>query len=158
MKKTVRKTAGKKTPVSSSIARKPAKRIANKQVKKTVKKAVSKPAKKAVKIVIKALKRKSPLARKSKSIAVKKPAKAIEGKLAGVITHYFSRVSAAVIKLLIPLSVGDNIKVKGHTSDFTQQVTSMQIDRTVVQSAKVGDIIGLQVKSRVRRGDLVTKL
>jgi hypothetical protein len=149
----------KKKVVKKKAVRKPAKKPVKRPVKRPVKKAVKKPARKAVN---------KPLSRKPVKKVVKKPGKkqgakkkpviAMEGTFVGEITHYFPQVSAAVIKLQIPLAVGDTLKIKGHTSDFTQQLTSLQIDRVAVQSAKVGDEIGFQVKSRVRRGDIVTRL
>ncbi|MBM3245330.1 MAG: translation elongation factor-like protein [Candidatus Omnitrophica bacterium] len=75
----------------------------------------------------------------------------------GLITHYFPKVRAAVIKLKAPLSVGDSIKIKGHTTDFTQVISSMQIDRVPITNAKKGDEIGLLVNSRVRQHDKVCK-
>ncbi len=115
--------------------------------KKPVKKSAVKKAKPAKKI----LKKKAP-AKKTK-----KAGKEEKGFL-GKVTHYFPKVKAAVIKLKAPLAVGDKIKVKGHTTDFTQAVSSLQIDRVVIASAQKGDEIGLMVESRVRRGDKVTKL
>lgn len=139
--------------MKKKVSRKPVKKAKKKVSKKTVKKQARKPVKKSS---AKKPARK-PVVKKNSPVR-KKPVVALEGTLVGEITHYFPQVSAAVVKLQIPLSVGDTIKVKGHTTDFTQQVTSLQIDRVPVQSAKVGDEIGLQVKSRVRRGDIVTKL
>lgn len=75
----------------------------------------------------------------------------------GVISHYFPKVMAAVVKLKGPLSVGDTVAIKGHTTDFTQQIISIQLDHASLQSAKKGQEIGFQVVSRVRRGDSVTK-
>ena len=85
--------------------------------------------------------------------AVKKP----KEKIIGVVTHYFPQVRAAVVKLKAPLSVGDKIKFKGHTTDFIQAITSMQIDRTPINSAKKGQEIGLLVDSRVRQHDVAYK-
>lgn len=73
----------------------------------------------------------------------------------GVVTHYFSNVQAAVVKLKKPLALGDAIHIQGSTTDFQQQVESMQIDRVPIQKAKKGDEIGLQVKERVREHDLI---
>ena len=115
--------------------------------KKPVKKSAIKRAKPAKKII-----KKKPLVKKTKKAS--KPEKGFLGK----ITHYFPKVKAAVIKLKAPLTIGDKIKIKGHTTDFTQNVNSLQIDRVVINSAKKGDEIGLMVESRVRRGDKVTKL
>ncbi len=96
---------------------------------------------------------------------VKKPAKKVAAKkmrmpenVVGVVTHYFPKVRAAVIKLKAPLAVGDVIKVKGHTTDFKQNITSMQIDHVPMSVAKKGQEIGLLVNSRVRQHDTVYKV
>jgi len=78
-------------------------------------------------------------------------------KIIGVVTHYFPKVRAAVVKLKTALAMGDTVKIKGHTTDFTQTVTSLQIDRQDITSAKKGQEIGLLVDSRVRQHDLVYK-
>jgi len=134
------------------------------KVKKAAKKAVKKAVKKASKkhpIKKKATKRKPLLkkkpALKKKPIAKKTPKKQ-EGNLIGLITHYFPHVQAAVIKLKGPLAMGDTVKIKGHTTDLTQIITSMQIDRVDISNAKKGDEIGLQVSSRVRQNDKVYKV
>lgn len=88
---------------------------------------------------------------------VKKAAKK-EGNLIGTVTHYFPHVQAAVIKLKGPLAKGDTVKIKGHTTDLTQIVTSIQIDRVDIQTAKKRDEIGLQVSSRVRQQDKVYRI
>ncbi len=81
----------------------------------------------------------------------------IKAKGIGAITHYFPKVRAAVVKLTAALSTGDMIKIKGHTSDFTQKAESIQIDKVAINSAKKGQEIGLLVNSRVRKGDIVYK-
>lgn len=117
--------------------------------KKTKKKIVKK---RAVKI--------SPLKKLGKPLKAKKAkvAKKPKENVIGKVTHYFPHVKAAVIKLKAPLAAGDTVKIKGHTTDFTQNVTSMQIDHVPLQSAKKGDEIGLLVDSRVRQHDLVIKV
>lgn len=85
----------------------------------------------------------------------KKTAKKAKQSILGIVTHYFPKVSAAVIKLKTPLKIGDTIQIKGHTTNITQTVTSMQIDRTPINTAKKGAEIGLLVNSRVRRHDKV---
>lgn len=102
----------------------------------------------------KAAKKRTPKRRRVKKLAVTK--KIAEG-LIGTVTHYFPKVRAAVIKLKAPLATGDVIKIKGHTTDFTQNATSMQIDRVPIKQAKKGEEIGLLVDSRVRQHDLVYK-
>lgn len=121
--------------------------------KKTIKKAVKKISKSGVK---KSAAKKKPLKKLAKKPAssVKKPKENIIGK----VTHYFPHVRAAVIKLKAPLAVGDSIRIKGHTTDFTQKITSLQIDRTPITEAKKGQEIGLLVDSRARQHDIVTKV
>ena len=90
---------------------------------------------------------------KKKRVVAKKP----KEKVIGIVTHYFPKVRAAVVKMKAPLVIGDTVKIKGHTTDFTQNVTSLQIDHVPIQAAKKGDEIGLLVDSRVRQNDVVYK-
>ena len=75
----------------------------------------------------------------------------------GKITHFFSKISVAVIELKKPLQVGDTIAIKGPTTDFEQPVDSMQIEHKDVQKAEAGQSIGLKVAQRVRETDIVYK-
>ena len=68
---------------------------------------------------------------------------------------YYSKIGGAAIELTATLSVGEKIKVKGATTDFEIEVTSMQIDHEVVETAAAGASIGLLVPERVRRNDAV---
>ncbi|MCG2714646.1 MAG: hypothetical protein L6308_07435 [Candidatus Omnitrophica bacterium] len=146
----------KKLSTRKNIA-KSLRKAQGKKVKKTAKKVVKKVAKKRV------LKKKSikskPVLKKPvlKKKAAKKSAK-VGGNLVGLVTHYFPHVQAAVIKLKKPVTNGDTLKIKGHTTDLTQIVASMQIDRVEIQTGKKGDEIGLQVATRVRQGDKVYKI
>jgi len=80
-------------------------------------------------------------------------------QLVGTVTHYFGKAKVAAIKITDgELRVGDTIHVVGHTSDFTQQLESMQIDRSPVESAKVGDEIGVQVVEHAREHDNVFRV
>jgi len=75
----------------------------------------------------------------------------------GRITHFFTKISVAVIELTTPLAVGDTIVIKGPTTDFEQVVESMQIEHNNVQRAEAGQSIGLRVAQRVRENDMVYK-
>ena len=80
-------------------------------------------------------------------------------QLIGAVTHYFGKAQVAGIKITEgELKVGDTIHVLGHTSDFTQQIESMQIDRATVESAKVGDEIGIKVPQHAREHDKVYRV
>jgi translation elongation factor EF-Tu-like GTPase len=119
------------------------------RVKKVAKKKILK--KKPVKKVIKKKVTKKKVIKKKAAASLKKE------NILGEITHYFPKVRAGVIKLSAPLKVGDVVRIKGHTTDFKQEIVSMQIDRVSIQQAKKGDEIGILVKSRVRKKDQVTK-
>jgi putative protease len=91
----------------------------------------------------------------AKKAAVKKAA-GIESTMekVGEVTHYFPHVNAAAVKMLKSgLKIGDEVYIKGHTSDFREVVESMQLDHVPITEGKRGQEIGLLVKSRVRIGD-----
>jgi len=77
------------------------------------------------------------------------------GKEIGKIAHYFTKIGVAVIELTDKLKVGDTIRIKGATSNFTQTVDSMQIEHEKLEEAKKGHSIGLKVLEHVRQGDTV---
>jgi translation elongation factor EF-1alpha len=79
-------------------------------------------------------------------------------KLVGVVTHWFGKAEVAGIDLTDRLNVGDTIHIQGHTSDFTQAIKSMQIDRVDVESAGPGDQIGVKVGARARHHDRVYRV
>jgi putative protease len=56
------------------------------------------------------------------------------------------------------LSVGDSIHIKGHTSEFTQRVDSIQIENEAVEIARPGDEVGVRVTETVRTHDEVFKV
>ena len=92
---------------------------------------------------------------------VKKEVKTVKeslGKEVGKVTHYFSNIGVAVIKLSTTLKQGDKIRIKGATSDFTQKVDSMQIDHDKVETAKKGQSIGMKVADHAREQDIVYKV
>jgi len=77
----------------------------------------------------------------------------------GQISNFFSKISVAAIQISSgELKVGDTIKIKGSTTDLTQEIESMEIDRKPVQSAGPGSSVGVKVKDRVRPNDVVYKV
>jgi len=76
----------------------------------------------------------------------------------GEVTDFFARPVVAGIELTAPVKVGDKIHIKGHTTDMELTVDSMQINNVDVKQAKAGDLIGIKVSERVRRGDIVYKV
>lgn len=82
----------------------------------------------------------------------------MEERAIGKVTHFFSRISVAVLDLTEPLRVGDTIHIKGHTTDITQKVESMQIEHKDVPEAKPGDKVAIKVTGHVREHDVVYKV
>jgi putative protease len=77
----------------------------------------------------------------------------------GEVSHYFGKIDVAAVKITSgTLSVGDTIRIKGKTTDLKQSVDSIQIEHDSVESAKVGDDIGIKVGDKVREGDEVFKI
>lgn len=81
-----------------------------------------------------------------------------EEKKVGKVAHYFTKIGVAVVDLSAELKVGDTIHIKGHTSDFTQTVDSIQIEHKQVEKAGKGKSIGLKVAEHAREEDVVYKV
>ena len=74
----------------------------------------------------------------------------------GVVVKFFAKPSVAAIEVTRgSIKLGDQLKYLGHTTDFTETVDSMQKDNEAIEEAKVGDLVGIQVKERVRENDKV---
>lgn len=73
----------------------------------------------------------------------------------GKIFSYFSKAGVAAIKLTGKLKVGDKVHIRGHTTDFEQEVDSMQIENKAVDEAGEGDDVGIKVDDKVRPSDTV---
>jgi len=77
----------------------------------------------------------------------------------GEVTHYFNKIGVAAIKITSgQLKKGDTIHIKGHTTDFTQEIDSIQVEHQPVEVANTGDEIGIKVDNVVREGDEVFKV
>jgi putative protease len=77
----------------------------------------------------------------------------------GVVIKFFSKPSVAAIQVSGDgIKKGDVLKYKGHTTDFTESVGSMEIDNNAVEEAPSGSLVGIKVKERVRENDKVYKV
>jgi translation elongation factor EF-1alpha len=76
----------------------------------------------------------------------------------GKVTHYFDRISVAVLDLSDELKVGETIHIQGRITDFIQRVGSLEIEHQKIQSAKPKDEVALKVLEPVREGDVVYKV
>jgi putative protease len=80
-------------------------------------------------------------------------------EIVGKVTDYFAKIGVAGIQMTTgALNVGDTIRIKGHTTDVTQTVESIQLEHQSVQRAEQGKTVGIRVKDRVRKGDDVLKV
>lgn len=141
-------------------------KVKAKKVRKTTPK---RPAirKKPVKVVAKKPTRKAPAVRQEAAPKVKAPPASPPpaspppppGERVGVVTHYYSHLSVAVVKLESgTLRVGDAIHIRGHTSDFSQRVESLQVGHAEVSEVGPNDDFGLKVVEHAREHDVVYKV
>ncbi len=82
----------------------------------------------------------------------------MEKKLIGKVSHWFNKISVAVVDLTDELKVGDKIIIEGAAGTVEQTVESMQVEHKNVETAKAGDSIGLKVNGKVRNGYKVFKV
>lgn len=79
----------------------------------------------------------------------------MSGKRVGKVTHFFDHLSVAVLALEERLRVGDSLHFLGHSTDFKQEVTSLQIEHKSVEEAKPGEDVAIKVAQRVHPNDAV---
>ena len=115
-----------------------------------------KPARKAP------VRRAAPRAAKPKAVKLKPaspPEPPAPGERVGVVTHYYGQPSVAIVKLESgSLRVGDTIHFKGHTSDFSQRIESLQVEHAAVSEVGPNDDFGIKVLQHVREHDVVYKV
>jgi putative protease len=77
----------------------------------------------------------------------------------GRVTHYFHKIGVAGIEVTAgSLKVGETVHIKGHTSDFSQTVESLQQENLSVPEVKKGVSAGMKVKEHVREGDRIFRV
>ena len=77
----------------------------------------------------------------------------------GVVTHYYTRLGVAIVRLESgTLRLGDTVHVRGHTSDFRQTVTSLQIEHRPVEEVRAGQEFGMRVVEHAREHDVVYRV
>ena len=82
----------------------------------------------------------------------------MSGVRIGEVTHYFDKISVAVLSLTGTLRVGDTVHILGRSTDFQQVVTSLQIEHQPVNEAAPGQDVALKVGQRVRPRDAIFKI
>lgn len=153
-----RKKKAKKSKAKNR-KKKPTKKVTKrKKLVKRKKVTKKKPARKAKKVA----KKKKP-ARAAKKVVKKKPAKStkkqaremaakVMGELLGKVIHYYDRIGVAIVEIEKPIRVGGWVTIRRGEKEFTQAVSSLQIDHAAVASANRGQVVGLKVAKETQEG------
>jgi len=164
------KAKHKKTLVSKVAARKKAtavrktKVIRKKAPKKVpVRRVSSKKAKPTAKVAVEATAASAPAepeaVKPMPGLAAQPTPPAEPGERIGVVTHYYSHLSVAIVRLESgTLRVGDVIHIRGHTTDFSQKVDSLEVNQAPVTEVRPNDEFGLKVAEHAREHDVVFKV
>ena len=151
----------KKVKAKSKRRKVPARRPA---IRRKIAKPARKPARKAP-VRRAAPKAARPTVRKraARPAAKPKPASPPEqpapGERIGIVTHYYGNPMVAIVKLEAgTLRVGDTIHIRGHTSDFSQRVESLQVEHAAVNEVGPNDDFGIKVVQHAREHDVVYKV
>ena len=83
---------------------------------------------------------------------------AMSGIRIGQVTHYYDHLHVAVLALTDVIRVGDRVHILGHTTDFQQQVASLEINHQPVPAAQPGQDVALKVIGHVRAHDVVYRI
>ncbi|MBW2977392.1 hypothetical protein KY331_00960 [Candidatus Woesearchaeota archaeon] len=81
-----------------------------------------------------------------------------EKKEIGKVTHFFDKISVAIIELSGVLKVGEKISIEGHEKTFEQIVDSMQIEHEKIEQGKSGQSVGLKTAQPCKENDKVFKV
>lgn len=153
-----KKAAARKKSVKKTPAKKTAKKPAAKKgsTKKAKKKAA--PRKRTASSRAAVLKKSQPAVLPGPPIVevppVEEPAQ--HEQAIGVVTHYYSHLGVAVVQLNAgKLRTGDKIRIKGHTTDFTQAIASIEFEHKHVDEAAAGQCVGIKVVDHAREHDIV---
>jgi hypothetical protein len=77
-----------------------------------------------------------------------------EGTKVGEVTHFFDKISVAVIKPDADFSIGDKVKIYDKEGNVVveQEVSSMQIDGKEQSTVPSGTEFGMKVEGEVKEG------
>ncbi len=76
----------------------------------------------------------------------------------GKVTHYYDHIGVAVLSLNDGLKLGDRIHIFGHSTDFTQRVSSMEVEHHSIVWVKPGDNVAIKVAQPVHEHDIVFRV
>ena len=77
----------------------------------------------------------------------------------GQVVAFFAVPSVAIVKVTQgTLKLNDKIWIRGHTTDLTETISSMQIDHQPVAQAQQGQEVGIKISGKARQHDRVYKI
>jgi hypothetical protein len=163
--RTKAKAKRKKTIATKTVRRKKAVRRTRTIKKKAAKKAPSRQAartkaKPTAKVVVKP----RPVSQAQLEAVKPPPSRPAQPTAAeeriGIVTHYYGHLSVAAVQLDpgTKLRVGDVVRIRGHTTDFSQKVESLEVSHTPMTEVGPNDDFGLKVVEHAREHDVVYKM
>jgi putative protease len=82
----------------------------------------------------------------------------MSGVQIGKVTHFFDHINVAALTLTETIRLGDTVHFLGHSTDFKQEVTSLQIEHKEINEAKPGDDVAMKVTQSVHPNDKVFRI
>jgi putative protease len=76
----------------------------------------------------------------------------------GRVSHYYSHLNVAVLELTEQLKVGETVHFLGHTTDFVQRVTSLEVNHHHMVAVNPGNNVALKVIEPVREHDVIYRV
>ncbi len=76
----------------------------------------------------------------------------------GKVLGYFGKLGVAAVEASGEFAIGDMLHFKGHTTDFSVKVESMQADNQPVSKAAAGMSVGIKIPEKARHGDAVYRV
>jgi len=74
------------------------------------------------------------------------------------VEDFHAHVGVMALRLEEEVRIGDIIHIRGHKTNLTQTIDSIQIEYLPVKTAKPGESVGIKTEIRVHPGDMVYKL
>jgi hypothetical protein len=155
------KAKRKKTPITKAATRRKTRTVRKKPAKKApVRRASPKKARPIAKAAVKPTPASPPPQPVAATPMPSLPARPTpQEERIGVVTHYYSHLSVATLRLESgTLRVGDVINIRGHTTDFSQRVESLEVNHAPATEVGPNDDFGLKVVEHAREHDVVYKV
>ena len=145
--------------MAKTLTRSKKKSAMNTKKRPMMKRKVGKVMKKAKKVMAR-----KKLVKKIVRKATKKLIRASAGKKSAVqagalgkVVHYYDRIGVAIVELTGPVMVGDLLTFRRGKREFTQPVSSMQINHQPVEKAGKKQVVGIKVVQIADSGTLVLR-